>query len=144
MNNYIKPNWPAPKNIQAYTSKRMGGVSRSPYNSFNFSLLTGDNPDDVLANRKQLCQELKLLQEPCWLKQEHSDLVLSIDNHSRSGVVADASFTITVGLVSVVLTADCVPILVGDRKGRIVAAIHAGWKGIASRIIGNTIEANEY
>ena len=160
MKNYIKPNWPAPKNVKAYSTKRTGGVSQPPYDSFNFSLLTGDNPNDVLANRKILSQELNLPQEPFWLKQIHSDIVLSLGkNTSPDGTThtvsaknhipildmtadtADAAFTTDTGVVCAVLTADCVPILVCDENGTIVAAIHAGWKGIATGVIAATIKA---
>ena len=69
MNNYIQATWPAPKNVRAYTTKRTGGISIGPYDSFNFSLLTGDNENNILSNRKKLHQELNLPQEPFWLKQ---------------------------------------------------------------------------
>jgi polyphenol oxidase len=141
MNNYIRAAWPTPKNVKAYTTKRTGGVSTSPYNSFNFSLLTGDDKKNVLTNRKKIIQELNLPQEPFWLKQEHTDIAICIEkNIEPIPVVADASFTRIAGSVCVVMTADCVPILVCDQKGSIVAAIHAGWKGIANGIIASTIK----
>lgn len=139
---YIKANWPAPKNVRAYTTKRTGGVSAAPYNSFNFSLLTGDNEKNVWANREKLRQELNLPQEPFWLKQEHTDIAICIEKNVKpTPVVADASFTRIAGPVCAVMTADCVPILVCDQKGSIVAAIHAGWKGIAAGVIASTIKA---
>lgn len=142
MDNYLEPTWPAPKNVKAYTTKRTGGVSVPPYDSFNFSLLTGDNPRDVLINRAKLGKELNLPQEPFWLKQEHTKIATCIENNILpTPVVADASFTRVAGLVCAVLTADCVPILMCDQNGTIVAAIHAGWKGIVTGIIGSTIKA---
>ncbi|MBU0744592.1 MAG: peptidoglycan editing factor PgeF [Gammaproteobacteria bacterium] len=141
MNNYIKPNWPAPKNIRAYTTTRAGGVSKPPYDSFNLALHTGDNPQKVIANRNKLIQELNLNQEPFWLKQEHSNIAVNIETNSLpTPVVADSSFSCTAGNVCVVMTADCVPILVCDQNGTIVAAIHAGWKGIANGMIQSTIK----
>ncbi len=142
INNYIKPTWPAPKNVKAYTTIRTGGVSTTPYASFNFSLLTGDDEKNVLANRNKLRQELNLPEEPFWLKQEHTDIAICIEKNTKpTPVVADASFTQTAGSVCVVTTADCVPILLCDQAGSIVAAIHAGWKGIANGIIANCIKA---
>lgn len=145
MNNeikFIKPNWPAPKNVKAYTTTRMGGISNPPYDSLNFSLLTGDDSKNVLMNRKKLSQKLNLSQEPFWLQQEHTDIAVCIEKNSKpTPVVADASFTFASGPVCVVMTADCVPILVCDQKGSVVAAIHAGWKGIAKGIITSTIKA---
>lgn len=141
--NYITPNWPAPKNIHAYTTKRTGGVSQSPYNSFNLNLRTGDKLEDVLTNRSILTKELNLPSVPFWLKQEHTDIALDLGKATglRDEVVADATFTAITGPVCAVLTADCVPILVCDQAGTIVAAIHAGWKGIANGVIAATIKA---
>lgn len=142
MDHYIPAIWPAPKNVRAYTTKRTGGISSAPYDSFNFSLLTGDNEKNVLANRKKLQQELQLPQEPFWLKQEHTSIAICIEENTQpKPVVADASFTRAIGPICVVMTADCVPILVCDEKGSIVAAIHAGWKGIAAGIIAATLKA---
>lgn len=140
MHNYIIPDWPAPKNILAYTTTRSGGVSNPPYDSFNFSLITGDNPNDVLQNRKILATELNLSQEPFWLKQEHTNIAICIEkNNLPLPLIADASFTRDPNNICAVMTADCVPILVCDKSGTTVAAIHAGWKGIAKGIIQNTI-----
>lgn len=143
MNNYIIPNWPAPKNIRAYTTKRTGGVSQPPYDNFNFNLRTGDNRDDVLTNRHILSQELNLPTEPFWLKQEHTNIAINLEKNMqpRDEAIADATFTSTTGQVCAVLTADCVPILLCNQTGTIVAAIHAGWKGIASGIIESTIKS---
>ena len=136
MNNYIKPNWPAPKNVNAFTTKSIMG---------NFSLYTGDNPSNISANRKKLYQELNLPTEPFWLKQEHTNTVIHLKPNTTATYatepIADATFTTSPNLVCAVMTADCIPILVCDQSGTIVAAIHAGWKGIAAGIIEATIKA---
>jgi polyphenol oxidase len=142
MNNYIKPNWPAPQNVKAYTTTRIGGISSAPHDSYNFSLITGDNEDNVLANRRKLCLELNLPKEPFWLKQEHTNVPICVEqNFKPLPVIADASFTKEAGPVCVVMTADCVPILLCDDEGTVVAAIHAGWKGLAEGIVATTIKA---
>lgn len=143
MNNYIKPDWPAPPNIVAYTTTRNGGVSKPPYASFNLGSMAGDDQEAVALNRKKLSVDLHLPQEPFWLKQEHTSTVRAAANHTdrRFPAVADASFTRTPEIVCAVLTADCVPILVCDQNGSVVAAIHAGWKGIAAGIIAVTVSA---
>jgi len=142
MNNYIEPNWPAPKNVKAFTTKRTGGISKPPYESFNFSLRTGDDPDNVLANRKKLCLELNLPIEPFWLNQQHTNISIHLkQNTNLTEPIADAAFATAPNLVCVTMTADCVPILVCDYAGTIVAAIHAGWKGIAAGVIEATIKA---
>lgn len=142
MNNYIIPNWPAPKNVKAFTTKRTGGGSKPPYDSFNFCLQTGDNPSDVLTNHKKLFQELNLPSEPFWLQQEHTNIVIHLKpNMQKNMPIADASFATKPNLVCVVQTADCVPILICDKAGTTVCTIHAGWKGIAKGIIEETIKA---
>jgi len=133
MDNYIKPNWPAPKNVKAFTTKRTGG---------NFNLYTGDNLNDVLINRKKLYQELNLPAEPFWLKQKHTNTVIHLESNTTIiEPIADAAFATAPNLVCAVMTADCIPVLVCDQRGTIVAAIHAGWKGIAAGIIEATIKA---
>jgi len=125
--NYIIPNWPAPKNIKAFTTKR----------NLNFKL----GSDDLLINRQKLHSELSLPREPFWLTQQHTDSVLElIQQTDLVQPIADAAFTKEAELVCVAMTADCVPILVCDTKGSQVAAIHAGWKGIAGGIIEQTIQ----
>lgn len=142
MTNYIIPNWPAPKNIKAFTTKRIGGISPPPYDSFNLNLYAGDDHKNVFINRKKLYQELHLPSEPFWLKQEHTATVIHLTpNTTVNEPIADATFTTTRNLVCVVLTADCVPILICDTNGSIVGAIHAGWRGIANGIIEATIKA---
>lgn len=141
MKNYITPTWPAPKNIKAYTTTRIGGNSQPPFSSFNLGSKTKDNPNDVLSNRKQLSLELNLPNEPFWLEQKHTNIALRIDKDSKyNNSPTDASFTTDTNTVCTVLTADCIPILICDSDGTIVAAIHAGWKGIANGIIEKTIK----
>jgi len=133
MSNYIKPTWPAPKNVKAFMTKRICG---------NFSLRAENNPDKVLANRKKLYQELNLPTEPFWLNQQHTNIHIHLKQTTKLiEPIADATFATTPNLVCVTMTADCVPILVCDHTGTIVAAIHAGWKGIASGVIETTIKA---
>lgn len=140
MKNYIIPNWSAPKNIHAYTTTRLGGISQPPYNSFNLSTNVGDDLNTVLANRRKLRQDLNLPNEPCWLNQAHTKNVVVADNHA-SYPNADASYTTTPNIVCVELTADCLPILLCSKKGDLVAVIHAGWKGIVNGVIEATIHA---
>ncbi len=142
MNSYIIPNWPAPKNIRAYTSTRLDGFSGSPYDSFNLSLATGDAKESVLKNRQKLYRDLDIKGEPFWLQQEHSNIILATTNNILPcPPTADASFTRKINDVCIVLTADCVPILLCDNQGTMVAAVHAGWKGIVQGIIENSIGA---
>ena len=140
MINTIKPNWPAPENIRAFSTTRIGGKSTDIYSSFNLALHVDDNPKHVLENRQLLARHLDLKQEPRWLSQTHSSIVLDADTITNAPV-ADASFTKTPGVVSVVLTGDCLPILLCNQNGTEVAAIHAGWRGQAADIIKATLMA---
>ena len=139
MNNLLLPNWPAPQNIKAYTTLRSGGVSAAPFDTFNLATHVGDNSQHVEKNRDQLKKILNLPADPIWIEQTHSTIVLPAlpQNRNKS---ADATFTNQVNQVCVVLTADCLPILLCDRAGTHVAAIHAGWRGLSNGIIENTLQ----
>ncbi len=139
MKNYLTPNWPASTHVKAFTSLRQGGHSKAPYQSFNLSTNVADNPSSVALNRQQLRAELNLPQEPNWIMQVHGTQVVRADKMAQP-TVADAAYTDVPSVVCVVLTADCLPILLCDHLGRQVAAIHAGWRGLLAGIIEKTIE----
>lgn len=134
----IQPNWPAPTNISAGTTTRLGGVSKAPYDSLNLGSNTGDDIDAIRQNREHFQQVLSLPNEPYWLNQVHGNTAISIDANYQA-TNADASYTNQPGVICTVLTADCLPILVCNQAGTEIAAIHAGWRSLASGIIENTI-----
>lgn len=137
---YLIPDWPAPANVRAATSLRGDGHSSGAYASFNLGAHVGDDGEAVTANRRQLAQELQLPAEPQWLEQIHSDKIIEA---RADGLVrtADASFSLAAGAVCAVLTADCLPILICDRLGSRVAAVHAGWRGLATGVLRNSVAA---
>lgn len=135
----IIPDWPAPHWVKAYTTTRIGGVSRAPYNSLNIATHVGDNLDDVSKNRQLLQTNLHLKKPIIWLKQIHANTIISAD-HPIDSLAADAIYSITEQTVCAVQTADCLPILVCCSSSYCVAAIHAGWKGLSADIIETTIE----
>lgn len=135
----IQPNWPAPKNIQAYTTTRNGGVSNTPYDSFNLATYVGDDLAAVEKNRTLLQTALQLPNTPLWLTQTHSIDVVQTDLQPTN-IEADASYTKQPHIVCAVQTADCLPLLICDRAGTTVAAVHAGWKGLGAGIIENTVQ----
>jgi YfiH family protein len=145
---FISPNWPAPQNIKSICTTRQGGVSKAPFDSFNLATHVGDVLEDVLTNRQQLIEQAGLPSEPIWLDQQHTDIAIqliqpnlkTLASTSQHASIADASWTQQIGLVSVVMTADCLPILITNQSGTIVAAIHAGWKGLAKGIVSKTIQ----
>lgn len=138
MQNYIIPNWPAPKSIRAVTTTRLQGHSKSPYDHNNLALHVEDHPDHVRMNREQLKVELNLPNEPAWLTQIHSTDVVDLDQDSNRQ--ADAAVTRSPNTVLAIMTADCLPILLCDKQGTEIAAIHAGWRGLAQGIIDKTLE----
>jgi len=138
---FFAPNWPLPKNIKALCTTREGGVSQPPFDGFNLATHVGDDGTAVAANRKLLVEQAKLPTMPFWLDQQHTDIALRLDKQSNytTPPVADASWTMTPGVISVVMTADCLPILLVDKAGTCVCTIHAGWKGLADGIVSKTI-----
>ena len=146
----IRPDWPAPDNVQALTTTRQGGVSRGPWASLNLADHVGDDPLAVQENRSCLRRVLELPAEPVWLKQVHGDCVIETESFlagsdacaavpRREQPEADASVARAPGQVSAVLTADCLPALFCDRKGRCVAAAHAGWRGLEAGVLERTV-----
>lgn len=140
LNKYLIPEWPAPSNVFAYSTTRLGGFSKGAYHSFNLGKLTEDNPQSVTANRELLQQELKLPGEPFWIKQIHGTTVINAHGDSTLPE-ADASYTQEAKQVCLIMTADCLPILICNRAGTVVAAVHAGWRGLLAGVIENTISA---
>ncbi len=135
---WLVPGWPAPPNVHALVTPRGGGVSVAPYASLNLGGHVGDDPQAVARNRAILRERLPA--EPLWLNQVHAANVADAD--SAAGVPeADASVARLPGKVCAVLTADCLPLLLCDRQGTVIAAAHAGWRGLAGGVIEATVEA---
>ncbi len=146
MNNFIVAKWPAPSWVRAYTTTRRGGISQAPYESFNLGICSErckDNPQHVAINRLHLQQRLNLAVEPLWLNQIHGNTVLQLNDallETRpSEPAADGVWTTKVGVPCLVLTADCLPLLLCNTKGTVVSALHCGWRGIASGIIERAV-----
>lgn len=140
--NWIEPDWPVAKNIHAAVTLRTGGVSQGAFNSLNPALHVNDDSKRVLSNRKTIVDMLNLPADPVWLEQIHSNQVVNVDKFSKKLIQADASYTHQPNIVCGVLTADCLPILLSassKQKPTKVAAIHAGWRGLLSGIISQTI-----
>ncbi len=133
---WVIPDWPAPANVRAFITTRAGGLSEGPYASLNLGLRTDDDPRIVAVNRERLCAALP--QQPQWLRQVHGSSVVEADDLATAPA-ADASIARRPETVCVVLVADCVPLLLTDRKGTTVAIAHAGWRGLAAGIIENTV-----
>ena len=134
----IVPGWQAPSRVKAISTLRQGGFSQGPYDSFNLAEHVGDDRNCVLRNRELLQQALNLPAEPGWLEQTHSTGVVVLEEDANRG--ADAAITRLVDTVSVVMTADCLPILLSNQAGTEVAGVHAGWRGLADGVIQATLK----
>ncbi len=135
---FITPNWPAPANVKALQTTRIGGVSLAPYDSLNFGMHVKDDPLHAAQNRQLLSQFLP--SEPVWLNQVHGVRVVDAAN-TDCIPNADASFTTRSNVVCVAMTADCLPVLLCDQAGARVAAVHAGWRGLCDGVIEATVKA---
>jgi YfiH family protein len=132
---WLTPDWPAPAAVRALCTTRGGGVSLGVYAGLNLGDHVGDAPESVAANRALLRDRLALPGEPLWLRQVHGCAVVGDPVEEGSGACeADAAVALGPGTVCAVLTADCLPILMCDRAGTRVAAVHAGWRGLAAGV----------
>jgi len=135
----LYPDWPAPPGVRAAVTTRHGGVSLTPYASFNLGTHVGDDPAAVAANRARLRALLDLPADPDWLCQVHGACAVALP--TAAGTCADAAYTQQPGVVCAVLTADCLPVLFCDRAGRRIAAAHAGWRGLVNGVLEATLTA---
>ena len=137
----IEPGWSAPSAVCAFSTTRIGGCSTGPYSGFNLATHVGDNTERVETNRRWLARHLKLPSDPQWLAQNHGSEVLYKDSAEVlwPTPVADALWTDQPNVVLSIMTADCLPVLIASRCGQVVAAIHGGWRGLASGILQKSV-----
>lgn len=135
---FITPDWPAPKNVRALSTTRHGGLSTGNYAALNLATHVGDALSAVLQNRERLAQHVPT--EPLWLTQVHgTDVVDGLNAGPETQ--ADACVVHMRQRVCAAMTADCLPVLFCDTHGQVVAAAHAGWKGLAAGVLENTVKA---
>lgn len=135
----ITPHWPAPKNVRTAISCRDGGFSNGVYQSWNMGTHVNDDASAVESNRKKLIEQLSLPKTPQWLEQVHGNKVVEALSDGRVRT-ADACHTQESGLACVVMTADCLPVLLCDKDGKQVAAVHCGWRSLAQSILQKTLD----
>jgi len=139
--------FPADMVIHA-VSTRLGGVSKPPFDSLNLALHVGDEPADVLANRKKFVQSLGFsLADIVTPNQVHGENIFRIDenyrgcgcnNYADSIPETDALITNTPELPLMLCFADCVPIFFVDVENCAVGLAHGGWKGTLKKIAAKT------
>lgn len=140
---WLAANWNAPPHIHAGTTLRYGGVSSPPYDQLNLGMHVKDDQHSVQVNRERLAKHLKLPIEPAWLNQVHGNCIIQLNSQLDSestNKIADGSYTTKVNKVCVVMTADCLPVLLCDDKGTQIAAVHIGWRGFSKNIISVALE----
>lgn len=137
------PRWPAPPGVFALFTLRghsqNQGASRGPYRYLNLGLHVGDAPTAVVANRARLQRALGA--RPVFLNQVHGTAALLLAPDTADGNTADAALTCARGLACAVMVADCLPVLLTTIDGTVVAAAHAGWRGLAAGVLEQTVAA---
>lgn len=132
---WLIPDWPAPANVRAAFTTRSGGVSTGPYASLNLGDHVNDEPDHVQTNRGRLSAAIQA--QPVFMQQVHGIQVVTLtaEHHLDAPTIADACVTSSVGVACTVMVADCLPVLFTSRDGRLVAAAHAGWRGLCDGVL---------
>lgn len=137
------------ENIVHFTTTREGGVSRGAFASFNMGNFSDDNPLYIRENREILARMFFMdINRFIVPHQTHGTKVLTIDkeflaldNASAIEILygVDATITAEKDIFLCATTADCVPVILYDRKSKVTAAVHAGWKGTVGRIVEKTV-----
>ena len=135
----LTPSWPLPRGIRSAITTRVGGASVASYDGFNLGDHVGDNPEHVRSNRQQLSECVG--KDISWLAQVHGTDIVddSTASINKQAVQADACFSAKPGAVCAVLTADCLPVLLCSQSTGHIAAVHAGWRGLAAGILAKVI-----
>ena len=122
-------------------STRKGGFSHEPFDSLNLSTKTGDRKTSVNENVDRLKNHLSIQSPFIFLNQIHGDKILAIEDLNNNGGPYDFDAVITSkkNIPLIILTADCLPLLLYDPVKSVIAAIHAGWKGTSLQIVKKTV-----
>lgn len=137
---YIEPAWPVPANVLALSTTRSGGYSEGRFSSFNLGHHVGDVSAKVEANRALLAGRLPEGSEIQWLSQVHGTAVAEA-GRGETCPPADGAWSRQLGQACAVLTADCLPVLFCSDGGDVVAAAHAGWRGLCAGVLEATVQA---
>lgn len=144
MGKFVHPNWITPPNIGCLVTTRLGGVSPNPWDSMNLGLNTADSKQNLEANRNILSKQLPQGMQVQWLEQVHGKSgVKAMGQVEPAPPKADYCYTTTQGIACAVLTADCLPILICNSTGTEVAAVHAGWRGLAAGVLTEAVRRFE-
>lgn len=136
---FLHADWQAPPRVRTLITTRQGGVSEGAFASFNTAAHVGDRPEHVAANRALLQEHVPV--PITYLQQVHGNCVVNAADAVRETLNADAVVDASGTAACAVMTADCLPVLFCDRAGSVVAAAHAGWRGLAGGVLQNTVAA---
>lgn len=128
---WIVPQWPAPAGVRAVLTTCAGGVSQGIFASMNLGDHVGDEPQAVATNRAHLARAIGA--RPVFMRQVHGRRVAQLDEQSQDGLEADGAVSTRRGPACTVMVADCLPILLAHEHVPAVAALHAGWRGLAGQ-----------
>jgi hypothetical protein len=135
--------WPAA--CGAAMTTRLGGVGVAPFDTLNMKAREGEEADALAVSAHRAGFVATTGARPVWLEQVHGARVVRVSSADLAAgaatPVADASVTTEPGIACTVLVADCLPVLLADRAGRVVGAAHAGWRGLAGGVVEATVDA---
>lgn len=155
-NNVIYPQWPAPSWVYAAMSTRAfkQGVSVAPFDQFNLGDHVQDIPSHVAHNRKIWTDTVHSLAfqadavattsndlHVVYLKQVHGTELVLINSHTAQAIVADACMTVLPNQACTIMVADCLPVIFCTEDGQVLAAAHAGWRGLLDGVLEATLQA---
>jgi polyphenol oxidase len=132
--------WALPAGVHAVCTTRVGGVSQPPFDGFNLGDHVRDDPQAVATNRALLHAQLGGAR-PVFLSQVHGVNVADLYAATPDGTIADACITQASHVACTIMVADCLPLLFTDDAGQVVAAVHAGWRGLAAGVLEQTVHA---
>ena len=136
----LVPDWPAPLGVSALITTRAGGVSQGSLEGLNLGRGVGDDRDAVVENRRRVGQLIGAA--PRWMSQVHGVEVARLDDLQPDvPLTADAAVSAKPRTVCTVMMADCLTVLFCDKNGSVVAAAHAGWRGLADGVLEAAIAA---
>ena len=134
---WLVPDWPSPAGGRAGFTTRSGGVSALPFDRLNLGDHVQDDPVAVATNRARLAGATGV--RPVFLKQVHGVAVATLDTRTPDGGEADACLSTQPGVACTIMVADCLPVLFTNSAGSVVAAAHAGWRGLAGGADGQGV-----
>lgn len=140
------------ENVRHGFTTAKGGFSEGKINGLNLGFRVGDNPENVMKNYEAVARDLNMpLENMVLSRQTHTDNIRIVTKSDRGkGLIRESDIYDTDGLITnekmtplVVFSADCIPVLLSDKNGRAVGAVHAGWRGTAKKIAAKAVSLME-